>query len=133
MSDFATLWTAPYWATRYWALDENTADEDTPAIVVVNRGFERAHATVTWLLQNGSVVQADKFEVDPNHQNGSSLLYNNAPNEVGWARITSDQPVAPSGYTPHDAYERAWVNIQFYRENVVQVENLAANVADLLG
>ena len=42
-----------------------------------------------------------------------------------WARIVSDQPVAPWGVTPFYVYsERMWANIEFYAENVVPLEEI---------
>jgi hypothetical protein len=119
MSGFSTIWTAAVWQTRPWQ-----EEQDTPVIAVVNRGADRAHVTITWLNDAGSVLQDDTFQLDPNQATTRVLFYESAPNTNGWARIVSDQPVAPWGLTPHHLFVRLWANIEFYGENMVPVDDM---------
>ena len=105
MSGFATTWTAAVWLARPWGQEP----QDVPVIGVVNRGAKRAHVVITWFKDNGSKRRV--------------LVKVNAP-ETGWARIVSDQPLAPWGITPHHLYVRAWANIEFYAENVVPLDEV---------
>ena len=119
MSGFATTWTAAVWLTRPWGQEP----DDVPVIGVVNRGTKRARVIVTWFKDNGSKVQQDSFDLDPNRSTRSVLVKANAP-DTGWARIVATQPIAPWGITPHHLYVRAWANIEFYAENVVPLEEV---------
>jgi len=86
MSGFATTWTAAVWLTRPWGQEP----DDVPVIGVVNRGTKRARVIVTWFKDNGSKVQQDSFDLDPNRSTRSVLVKANAP-DTGWARIVSTQ------------------------------------------
>jgi hypothetical protein len=116
MSGFSTIWTAALWQTRQWGEE---LIPDTPVIGVVNRGAFRATVMVAWFKDDGHPAQEDNFELDPAKSQIRVLFFDNAPNRNGWARIVSDQPVAPWGVTPHiHPNQRQWANIEFYGENV---------------
>ena len=127
MSGFSTTWTAAVWQTRPWGEDPG----DTPVIGLVNRGSNTAQVTLTWLRSDGSIVQEDTFELDPNQSTSRVLFYDKAPNTNGWARIVSDQPVAPWGITPHHLFIREWANLEFYGENVVPLEDVSVRLGEV--
>jgi len=127
MSGFSTVWTAALWQTR----PEGEDIPDTPVMGVVNRGGGRAHVKFTWFRDNGNIVQEDDFDLDPKQSTLRVLFYENAPNANGWARIVSDQPVAPWGVTPHHLYQRIWDNMEFYSENIVPRDDSPVRIADI--
>ena len=120
MSGLATTWTAALWMARRW----EQGLEDRPVIGVVNRGASTAHVEVTWFRDSGSKVETESFDLDP-RESTRFVQSKGTPPLFGWARIVSDQPVAPWGVTPFYVYsERMWANIEFYAENVVPLEEI---------
>jgi len=125
MSGLSTRWTASAWQTRPWE-----TEQDVPFIVVVNRGA-KAHITLTWLRSDGSIVQTDVFDLEPEQSTGRVLFYDSAPDANGWAHIDSNQPVAPWGITPHHLYLREWANMEFYGENQIPLPQVEVELAAL--
>ncbi len=116
MSDFAKRWVSPLWRT----LPIEPGHRYGPEIWVTNPGATKANVTVTWFRYDGSTVSSSQLTIQPKHTSVPNFLPEGGDDNVGWAHVVSDEPVAPWGSTPTQVGdpEARRVNMTFFRDDV---------------
>ena len=114
MSDFANRWVSPHWGR--FPVEPNHAIG--PAIWVLNPGTTQAKVTVTWFNLDGSIVSQEEQPIPPKQSHAHAFMP--TAGVYGWARVVSDQPVAPWGATPDQEGDADpdRVNMTFFREDL---------------
>lgn len=101
MSDLAQFWVAPF--------------REGGRIQVLNPGAQTANITILFFDLHGKEMEKWPHKIPP-----TSLWYGGFWAEgLGWLRIRSDQPVAPSGAMGEQFENPTWVNVTFYREDSI--------------